>query len=171
MVIITQYEIICKRKFKNLVKSNEVHICPVCGGRLGVKDYRLRSVIKNGETSPRWYKLRRLQCCQCHRLHLELPDFMVPFKRHESASVQEVLDGKPTACCAEESTMLRWKKAFAARALQTEMALRLLLSKVRGKYRPLLNETSLLTQLRKNNFHWLSLVTRLLLAAGFGPPT
>jgi len=96
---------------------------------------------------------------------------MVPFKLHESFSVQAALDNEPTSCCAEESTLLRWKRAWKAKKQQTELALKSLLAKEKCHTWNLLDETSLLTNIRTKIKHWLSFVTKLLVAAGFEAPT
>ncbi|MGI6649770.1 MAG: DUF6431 domain-containing protein [Bacillota bacterium] len=34
--------------------------------------------------------IRRLRCRHCHRIHHELPDILVPYKRHSSESIESV---------------------------------------------------------------------------------
>lgn len=37
--------------------------------------------------------VRRLRCTQCRKIHHELPDCVVPYKRYESACVEQVVSG------------------------------------------------------------------------------
>lgn len=60
--------------------------------------------------------IRRLQCCECHRISHELPDIIVPYKRYESDAVADALGetvSPENDCCpAEHSTIQRWKLWF-----------------------------------------------------------
>ena len=55
------------------------------------------------------YNIRRLACDNCGRIHHELPDFLVPYKRYESECIETVLSN-PTShdIPADESTLFRW---------------------------------------------------------------
>jgi hypothetical protein len=51
--------------------------------------------------------IRRLACSECGKKHHELPDILVPYKRHCAATVENIItDGEDSACC-EESTIRR----------------------------------------------------------------
>ena len=67
--------------------------CPCCGGALVYRDRRQR---KARDESGTWviYRLRRLRCQDCGKLHTELPDFLLPYKRYCRAVFEEVLSGK-----------------------------------------------------------------------------
>ena len=54
---------------------------------------RNRKVIYEPLYEPRIYRVRRLKCMRCNQIHHELPDLMVPYKRHSSALISEVIDG------------------------------------------------------------------------------
>jgi hypothetical protein len=60
--------------------------------------------------------LRRLQCTNeaCGRIHHELPDCLVPYKRHASASIESACtpsaEAADTGISAENSTLSRWKR-------------------------------------------------------------
>lgn len=58
--------------------------------------------------------VRRLKCLHCHRIHHELPDMIIPYKRHCADTVEEILSGtdKQTYPC-ETSTALRLKIWFS----------------------------------------------------------
>ncbi len=95
-----------------LVKSGEQHRCPCCGGVLKVIGSRKRGCIKDtGEHMV--LMIRRLRCEPCNRVHHELPDILVPYKRHCSRSIEAVVSGgKGLSVAADESTINRWKQWF-----------------------------------------------------------
>ncbi|MCF8567984.1 DUF6431 domain-containing protein [Alicyclobacillus tolerans] len=53
--------------------------------------------------------IRRLQCRDCKKIHHELPDILVPYKRHESASIEQAMREVVPAVAADESTLYRWR--------------------------------------------------------------
>jgi hypothetical protein len=57
--------------------------------------------------------IRRLQCVQCHRVHHELPDILVPYKRYGCESVEAVVNAEAElTVAADESTIYRWRRWF-----------------------------------------------------------
>lgn len=81
---------------------------PCCGKSMSVIGTRDRkSRERSGET--KIYNIRRLCCDQCGRIHHELPDFLVPYKRYEAECLESVLSN-PSAhdVPADESTIFRW---------------------------------------------------------------
>ena len=94
------------------VKSEEQNLCPCCRGTLKVIGSRKRKYINDaGEEVT--LVIRRLRCCHCNRIHHELPDFLVPYKRHCSESIEAVLTPNATlAVTADESTLWRWRRWF-----------------------------------------------------------
>lgn len=56
--------------------------------------------------------IRRLACCECHRLHRELPDFLVPFKQYVCDVIEAAIEGKSDEICAEDSSIRRWRQWF-----------------------------------------------------------
>jgi hypothetical protein len=84
--------------------------CPCCKGKLGGAGSRPRV----------WYKssgdratliIRRLYCEICERIHHELPDLLVPYKRYDAESIEGALEGNDTVA-ADESTISRWRGWF-----------------------------------------------------------
>ena len=62
--------------------------------------------------------IRRLRCQDCRRIHHELPDLLVPYRRYESASIERTLeDPEAAGVAADESTLYRWRQWFAAWAV------------------------------------------------------
>lgn len=58
-------------------------------------------------------RIRRLKCYYCDRLHHELPDILVPYKRYDSSSIEAVIIGdKSMSVSVDESTIHRWKTWF-----------------------------------------------------------
>ena len=57
--------------------------------------------------------VRRLRCNNCKKIHHELPDILVPYKRYESSSIETVIDNVDNNDVAvDESTIYRWKSWF-----------------------------------------------------------
>lgn len=58
--------------------------------------------------------IRRKRCEDCQRIHHELPDCLIPYKRYESASLEHVLTtpAKTLEVEADDSTLYRWKAWF-----------------------------------------------------------
>jgi hypothetical protein len=101
---------IAKRVF--FVRSKEQSICPCCGGKLKVIGSRHRGCIKDsGENMD--LIIRRLSCLKCNRIHHELPDILIPYKRHGSFSIESVLsESIELAVPADESTIRSWRIWF-----------------------------------------------------------
>lgn len=94
------------------VRSAAQHICPVCEHDLFVIGSRRR--IGRKPTGERvTYIIRRLRCMDCERIHHELPDLLLPYKRYETASLESVLSqGQSSDVAADESTLYRWHVWF-----------------------------------------------------------
>jgi len=57
--------------------------------------------------------VRRLQCINCKKIHHELPDILVPYKRYESSCIETVIDNVDNIdVAADDSTIYRWKSWF-----------------------------------------------------------
>lgn len=73
-----------------LIKGTETIPCPICGGHLLQRDRRKRCVIDQEDTKL-VFSLRRLFCDRCKRLHTELPDFIIPYKRYGSKVIESLV--------------------------------------------------------------------------------
>ena len=92
------------------VKSAEQIPCPCCNGPLEVIGSRQRKYI-NGLGEQIILIIRRLCCDNCKRVHHELPDILVPYKRYGSESIEAVITGDTAlTVTADESTINRWGK-------------------------------------------------------------
>jgi len=99
------------------VRNLEQNTCPCCGGQLTVKGSRKRKYI-NGTGETIILVIRRLYCRNCGRLHHELPDILVPYKRYGSASIEAAVTGDTAlTVTADESTIYRWRSWFNEQAL------------------------------------------------------
>jgi hypothetical protein len=145
------------------VRSREISKCPICECDLEARDSRKRNCTRK-EAGKRIYRIRRLRCTGCGKLHNELPDFMVPHKHYDAATIEAELDGRGNDCRADDSTINRWKKMFKDSKEQLEGALRSLWTRVRAMHYPL-HGKSLLQSIRDKGKGWLSFVNRLLCAA------
>lgn len=57
--------------------------------------------------------IRRLYCQPCKRIHHELPDLLVPYKRYDRESVESVLAGEgQEQVAADNATLSRWQGWF-----------------------------------------------------------
>ncbi|WP_335338494.1 DUF6431 domain-containing protein [Paenibacillus naphthalenovorans] len=60
---------------------------PVVGSR--------KRISRNATGEVKVLSLRRLRCTGCCKIHHELPDFLVPYKRYESTCIEEVVSLVP----------------------------------------------------------------------------
>ena len=94
------------------VRSMEQIPCPCCGGDHRVIGSRQRKYSK-GSGEQCILVIRRLRCKQCKRIHHELPDILVPYKRYDSESIEAVVTGNAAlSVAADESTLARWRSWF-----------------------------------------------------------
>ena len=115
MISISKYSLICDKDNSSIcyVKSEEDSICPVCGNsELEVIGSRKRGV-RQGDGETTILVIRRLRCRNCRRIHHELPDILVPYKRYASAAIEAILDDNATEICCENSSISRIKSWFA----------------------------------------------------------
>jgi len=80
------------------VKTKEASSCPICGEGLIMRGWRSRMMIKCGEEKIK-LKIRRMKCRKCKRIHHELPDCVVPYKRHSAETIEEVIRDIDSAPC------------------------------------------------------------------------
>ena len=98
-----------------LVRSAEQNDCPCCNGALHVIGSR-RRVLINDQGEKIILIIRRLRCSNCGRIHHELPDILIPYKRYSNASIESVLsEDIELTVAADESTIRHWKNWFRER--------------------------------------------------------
>ena len=94
------------------VRSEEQNTCPCCSGLLEVIGSRRRRYI-NEAGEKIGLIIRRLRCERCDRVHHELPDILVPYKRYGRESIETAVTGNVTlTVTADESTIYRWRSWF-----------------------------------------------------------
>ncbi|WP_240697229.1 DUF6431 domain-containing protein [Sporolactobacillus sp. THM19-2] len=90
--------------------------CPCCGEKLNVIGSRRRNYReRSGEKKV--LVIRRLRCTDCQKIHHELPDFLVPYKRYQADCLEKALSEPETCDIAADNAMIyRWEKWFCALA-------------------------------------------------------
>ncbi|MCR5848234.1 MAG: DUF6431 domain-containing protein [Lachnospiraceae bacterium] len=87
----------------------------MCGSELSVIGSRKRKLkCDDGETKQ--LIVRRLHCDRCNKIHHELPDCVVPYKRYSAEVISEVVSADTesvTSFSGETSTFLRLRTWFA----------------------------------------------------------
>lgn len=117
MICITKYQLVWDEHCKKCrVISEEESICPVCGSaKLKIIGSRKRTVLQ-GDGEKIILIIRRLCCQGCSRIHHELPDMLVPYKRYAVAVIEAVIDDTASTVCCENSSIVRIKRWFAESA-------------------------------------------------------
>lgn len=92
------------------VRCVEVVPSPCCGEELKVIGSRKR-ISRSATGEVRVLALRRLRCTGCRKIHHELPDCLVPYKRYESTCLEDVVSEEEagTVVAADDSTLYRWR--------------------------------------------------------------
>jgi hypothetical protein len=116
MVIIHNYQIEYNSKNGcHHIKISETPHCPICTKSLFVLGTRKRGVIKyDGEKIV--LVIRRLYCDHCKKIHHELPDIIIPYKRISSDAAEKIIsDANPSKeadYSCDTSTAIRIKEWF-----------------------------------------------------------
>ena len=76
------------------VITKEASCCPVCHEELGMIGTRERVRWKANYVQHKLL-IRRLYCENCHKIHHEIPDCLVPYKRYEADVIEGAIEGKP----------------------------------------------------------------------------
>ena len=98
------------------VRSLEQVPCPCCKGALKPIGRRKRGCIDD-DGDWKYLSIRRLKCVDCERIHHELPDMLVPYRRHVLKSLEAIITGEgKTSVAADESTLKRWQNWFLEKA-------------------------------------------------------
>jgi hypothetical protein len=169
MIIITQYKKLYNQK-TNIwtIIAMEESVCPYCGTPVKSRDSRLRSGIKT-HGAKCWYRIRRLRCPGCGKIHTELPDFLHPYKHYETAAIQNEIDEITPSCCAADNSTIRiwrgqWKRAQPAMS----GALASLRARFLNLILPLTCKEDIVAQIRSSEkARWLPFVIRQLTGGGF----
>lgn len=110
MVIISNYEESVNKSGEICIKTTEKSVCPICAGNLKVIGIRRRCVVK-AEDEKKIYRIRRLRCVEsCRKIHHELPDIIIPYKRHSAETIEKIDEGDIDGLSMESSTITRLRK-------------------------------------------------------------
>lgn len=118
MIIIAKYKLIPDETDQNKlrVKSEEKSICPICLNEvLKVIGSRNRRAL-NSKGENLIIVIRRLRCSTCKKIHHELPDILVPYKRYLSSCIEAVVEGQGDGISCENSSIYRFKRWFKVMA-------------------------------------------------------
>lgn len=97
------------------VRCAELVPCPCCGEQLVVIGSRKRKYRTSCDQT-KILVIRRMRCSHCNRIHHELPDCLIPYKRYESQCVEQVITNPAKAIDtpADEATLYRWRSWYQA---------------------------------------------------------
>lgn len=90
------------------IKSKQQCICPDCGGNLVVRDTKRRKV-KNGDGTICTYKLKRMKCKNCRKLHTQIPSCIIPYKHYAADVILSEFETLKSNCPADNATIRRWR--------------------------------------------------------------
>ena len=107
MIVSNKYTKIERNGMYYIIPSSAPE-CPHCGGAMTVRDSKRRKLILSDGTV-QMFVLRRYKCKICGRIHLHLPDSMLPHKHYAREALIETVRGERN-CSAEQSTIYRWNK-------------------------------------------------------------
>ena len=128
MIMIKKYKLQKNDNGKERVISYEVNVCPICGEVLIVIGSRERKYIKD-DGIDQTIVIRRLRCKACRVIHHELPDILIPYKRHCADTVEKIIAGDSDVCC-DDRGINRIRAWWAACQLYFESVL----TSLREKY-------------------------------------
>jgi hypothetical protein len=92
MIITSDYETRIDDKGYIHIRSREQHTCPICQGEVYVIGSRRRVLTLRKEKKT--LIIRRLRCKNCKTVHHELPDVVVPYKRHGRKTIETIINGE-----------------------------------------------------------------------------
>jgi hypothetical protein len=90
------------------VRSKESVPCPICGELLTVRGKRERMMFDSSGAKLKLV-IRRMRCEKCKRIHHELPDCIVPYKRHCTETIETIQKDKSEEAPCELGTIRRIK--------------------------------------------------------------
>lgn len=92
-----------------MIYNSDVPVCPCCNAPVKVRDSRIRRV-KDADGNLYIFRLRRLKCEKCGRLHIEIPDMMMKNKHYSKTAIDAYLYNKTDNIAADNKTLYRWRK-------------------------------------------------------------
>jgi hypothetical protein len=95
-----------KRTVFCFVVPREASYCPVCTEPLSLRGRKERGLIE-GDGTKVILLIRRMYCAKCDRIHHELPDCCVPYKRHCADTFEKIIAGNADSVPCETETIRR----------------------------------------------------------------
>jgi len=129
MISINNYQLVKSNDGYFYVRSYEIIACPICGSIIVIIGTRKRNII-DGDGEKQTLVIRRLRCKECRVIHHELPDIIVPYKRHCSETIEKIVTDNIAGVNCENSTIRRIRAWWAACLLYFKSVL----SSLREKY-------------------------------------
>ena len=168
MFIVSSFRLIHNEKTGvPAIVSDEAVPCPLCKGRLFYRNSRLRKLMDlAGDISK--FLLRRFVCERCKKLHTEIPCIIQPYKHYDSETIQGVLDGGEGAksCCADDSTIRRWRSDFAKEEADITQRLLSVFAAASDEKPPIRASGQVFHGIRALRERWLAFVMALLINHG-----
>ena len=116
-------------KVKQVI-SYEISACPICSGEMKVIGSRSRMVIDSGGTTLS-ITIRRLRCGgNCGKIHHELPDMLIPYKRYCAETIEKIIAGDEESVSCDGRAIWRIRAWWAACILYFESVM----ASLREKY-------------------------------------
>ena len=122
MVIINEYRKERREDGKIYIISEEESACPICFGAFFVIGIRDRRTIDSSGFKE-ILVIRRLRCYDCRKIHHELPDMVVPYKRHCTETIENVVAGEVVDICCDFVTEYRIRSWWVSMLSYFEKAL------------------------------------------------
>ncbi|MBR4589129.1 MAG: hypothetical protein IKO36_00580 [Bacteroidaceae bacterium] len=98
-----------KKKDYLVTVNHEEPLCPKCQSIMTIRD-SYRRKVKDSYGDSYSFRLRRLYCSSCNRLHAEIPDVITAFKQYDTDTIKGVINGNIKHFSGDVSTAYRWKK-------------------------------------------------------------
>ncbi|MDR0354947.1 MAG: DUF6431 domain-containing protein [Deltaproteobacteria bacterium] len=167
MLIIINFTLVEEYKGVYKVVNNlPIPLSPCCQAKFNKYGTRSRTYIDEEEQKNTLH-IRVLRCEKCGKIHRELPDFIVPYRRHCAPILQRCIDAEkpadfPIAVCSTP-TVYKFKKVF----FDLEILLLKLLQNRRAKFvLPYDFPLNSMQEYRQQN-NWLSRLVFELVNHGF----
>lgn len=83
-----------RERFEAAVEHLLHRSCPLCDGKSGFRRVSTdeRSVIPPGRKDREWFRIQKVECCDCGSGTRILPTFCIPFKSHHAQTIQNALE-------------------------------------------------------------------------------
>lgn len=136
--------------------SNELNPeCPNCHCKMTHYDSRKR-IFRRPGGKVSYIILRRLYCKHCKKMHLELPNFLIPNKHYAAKFIQTILNNARNVLDVysnynypSDMTKIRWIAWYRAMLRETSKHLQDLYGTALSKLQLLLSQNSLLSSTKK----------------------